>query len=80
MTKVEVNSIRIAQIDDKIKKKLKFRFRLQSPISLLISELDMPDMLWFSFGGIENQHDAILESFSLNEQTINSFTRSPSTT
>ena len=57
-------SIGIAQIDDEIKEKLNFRICPNSNISLLVSRSNMPDMRCSSIGGMKNQHDAILESFS----------------
>ena len=52
-------STRIAQIDDEIEEKLKFRFRLKSTNSLLVSRFNMTDMRCFSNGGMTTQHDAI---------------------
>ena len=80
MTKFGDYSIEIAQIDNKVKEKLNFRICPNSTISLLVSRSDMPEMRCFSIGGIENQHDAILESFGTTEEMINSLTRLPSTT
>ena len=73
-------SIRIAQNDDENKEKITFRICLISTLSLLVSRSDMINMRCFSIGGMKNQHDAILQSFSTTEEIINSLTRLPSTT
>ena len=70
----------IAQIDDEIKEKLNFRICPISTISLLVSRSDMPNMPWFSIGGLKNQQDAILKSIGTTEEIIYSLTRLPSTT
>ena len=70
----------IAQIDDEIKEKIKFRIYPSSTISLLVSRSDMPHMRCFSIGGMKNQRDAILESSATTEKIIISLTRLPSTT
>ena len=73
-------SIGIAQIDDKIKGKLIFRFCPKSTTSLLAKRSYMPDMRCFSIGGMKNQHDAILELFGTTEKVIISLTFIPPTT
>ena len=73
-------SIGIAQIDDEEEEKLSFRICPNSPVSLLVTRSDMPDMRCFSLGGLKNQHDAVLESFGTTEKLIFSLTRLPSTT
>ena len=40
----------------------------------------MHEMRCFSFGGMKNQHDPILESFGTNEENIPSLTRLPQRT
>ena len=40
----------------------------------------MPNLRCFSIGGMENQHDSILEPFGAMEEMIISLTRLPSTT
>ena len=72
-------SIRIAQTNHEIREKLNYRICSNSTISLLVSRSDMPDMRCFSIGGMQNQHDAILESFGTTEEIRNSLTRLPST-
>ena len=80
MTKFGGYSIGIAQSDDKIIEKLNFRIYPISTISLLVSKSDMPNMRCFSIGGMNKQHDAILEPSGTTEEIIISLTRSPSTT
>ena len=80
MTKFGSYSIGIAQIDDEIEEKLNFRICPNSTISLLASRYDMSNMRCFPIGGMEKQHDAILESFGRTEGVIYSLTRLPSTT
>ena len=80
MTKIGGYSIGIAQIDDEIKEKLNFCICPSSTTSLLVSWPDMPNMRCFSIGGMNNLHDAILESFGTTEEIIYSLTRLPSTT
>ena len=70
----------IAQIDDEIGEKLKFRICPNSTISLLASRYDMLNMRCFLIGGMKKQHDAILESYGRTEGIIYSLTRLPSTT
>ena len=72
-------SIGIAQTDDEIKEKLKFRFYLQSTFSLLDSVVDMPETRCFSTGGRKTYHDAILELFGTTQKIIFSLTCLPST-
>ena len=62
-------SIGIAQIDDEIIEKLNFRISPHSTINLLVSRSVIPNRhTYCSIGGIENQHDAILESFDTTEE------------
>ena len=70
----------IAQMDDEMKEKLKFRICPISPISLLASRYDMSNMRCFPIGGMKKQHDAILESFGTTKGIIYSLTRLPPTT
>ena len=72
--------VRIAQIDEKSQEKYKKRYCPNSPISVLVKCSDMLDMRCFPIGGMENQHDAILESTSATEEIIIPLTRLPSTT
>ena len=80
MTKFGSYSIGIAQIDDEIEEKLIFRICPISTISLLASRYDMSNMRCFPIGGMQKQHDAILESFSTIKGIIYSLTRLPSIT
>ena len=64
----------IAQIDDEIKEKLNFRICPISTTSLLVSRTDMPNMRCFPIGGMNKQHDAILESLGTTEKIIYSLT------
>ena len=70
----------IAQIDDEIEEKLKFRICPNSTISPLASRYDVPIMRCFPIGSMKKQHVAILESFGTTEEIIYSLTRLPSTT
>ena len=70
----------IAQIDDEIKEKLKFRICPVSTISLLASRYEITNMRCFPIGGMKKQHDANLESIGTTEGIIFSLTRLPSTT
>ena len=70
----------IAQIDDEIEEKLKFRICPNSTISLVASRYDVPIMRCFPIGSMKKQHDAILESLGTTEEIIYSLTRLPSTT
>ena len=70
----------IAQIDNEIKEKLNLRVCPNCTISLLVSRSDMPNIRCFSFSGMKNPHDAILESFGTTEKITYSLTRLPSTT
>ena len=60
----------IAQIDDEIEEKLKFRICPNSTISPFVSKYDMSNMRCFPIGGMKKQHDAILESFGTPEAII----------
>ena len=63
-------SVDIAQVDDGIKEKLKFRNCPNSTINLLVDRFDMPDMRCFSIGGMKNLLDTILESFGKTEEIV----------
>ena len=62
-----------------IEENLNFGFCSNSTINLLVSRSDIPEMRCFSIGGMKNQQDAILKTFSTTEEIINLLTRSPST-
>ena len=70
MTKFGGYPIEIAEIDDEIKEKLKFRICPISTITLLASRVNMSNMRCLPIGGMKKQHDAILESFGTIEEII----------
>ena len=63
-----------------MKKKLNNWFCLQSPITLLVSVVGMFDMRCFSFGDMDIQQDAFVESFDTTEEIILFLISLPSTT